>query len=96
LGNGTIRYEFYKSGKKYVPSIFSFKTDGFKYTSENKTYEYRTAREIIFKTFSPTKERGFKNPIDISSRFWADMKVSDEKGLVNLSESELKFINDKN
>lgn len=96
LGNGTIRYEFYKSGKKYAPSIFSFKTDGFKYTSENKTYEYRTAREIIFNTFSPTKERGFKNPIDISSKFWADMKVSDEKGLVNLSESELKFINDKN
>ena len=96
LGNGTIRYEFYKSGKKYVPSIFSFKTEGYKYTSQNKTYDYRTAREIVFKTYSPAKQSTFKNPVDISSNFWTDMKVSDEKGLVNLSAEELRFVKDKN
>jgi spore germination cell wall hydrolase CwlJ-like protein len=96
LGNGTIRYEFYKSGKKHVPSIFSFKTEGYKYTSQNKTYDYRTAREIVFKIFSPAKQSTFKNPVDISSNFWTDMKVSDEKGLVNLSAEELRFVKDKN
>ncbi|MDQ0478214.1 hypothetical protein [Chryseobacterium sp. MDT2-18] len=93
--DGTYIFEFYKSGEKYVPSKISIRYEGIKYAMGDKVFEYRNARDIIFKSFKPTEERGVENPVDINGYFWKNMKISDDKGLVNLSEEELNFINDK-
>ncbi|QBO57433.1 hypothetical protein [Chryseobacterium salivictor] len=93
--DGTYIFEFYKSGEKYVPSKISIRYEGIKYAMGDKVFEYRNARDIIFKSFKPTEERGVQNPVDINGYFWKNMKISDDKGLVNLSEEELNFINDK-
>lgn len=93
--DGTYIFEFYKSGEKYVPSKISIKYEGIKYTMGDKVFEYRNARDIIFNNFKPTEERGVQNPVEINGYFWKNMKISDDKGLVNLGEEELNFINDK-
>lgn len=94
--NGTYVFDFYKSGEKYVPSKISIKYEGIKYTMGDKVFEYRNARDIIFKNFKHTEELGVENPVEINGYFWKDMKVSADKGELNLSTEELKFINDEN
>ena len=93
--DGTYIYEFYKSGEKYVPSKISIKFDGSKYIMGEKVFEYRNTRDIIFKNFKPTEERGVQNPVDIYSYFWQKMKISDDKGFVDLSKEEQNFLNDQ-
>lgn len=93
--DGTYIFEFYKSGEKYVPSKISIKYEGIKYTMGDKIFEYRNARDIVFKNFKPTEERGVQNPVEINGYFWKDMKINEDKGLVALSEEEQDFINDK-
>ena len=93
--NGTYVFDFYKSGEKYVPSKISIKSDGIKYTMGDKVFEYRNARDIIFKNFKPTEEIGVKKPVEINGYFWKDMKITDDKGQINLSKEEQDFINEK-
>ncbi len=93
--NGTYIFDFYKSGEKYVPSKISIKYDGIKYTMGDKVFEYRNARDIIFKNFKPTEEIGVKKPVEINGYFWRDMKITDDKGQINLSKEEQDFINEK-
>lgn len=93
--NGTYVFDFYKSGEKYVPSKISIKYEGIKYTMGDRVFEYRNARDIILKNFKPTEEIGVKNPIEITGNFWKDMKINDDKGMVNLSKEEQDFINEK-
>lgn len=94
LPNGIYVFDFYKSGEKYVPSKISLKFEGSKYTQGDKVFDFRNSREIIFKNFKETDEKGLQNPVIIKAAFWRDMKVSDEKGMVNLSKEEQEFINE--
>ena len=93
--DGTYIYEFYKSGDKYVPSKISINFENLKFTMGQKIYEYRNSRDIIFKNFKPTEKIGVRNTVDIYSNFWKLMKVSDDKGFVDLSEEEQNFLNEK-
>ncbi len=94
LPNGTYIYDFYKSGEKYVPSKISIKYEGVKYTMGDKVFEYRNARDIVFKNFKETDARGLLNPVEMNG-YWRNMKVSEDKGWVDLSREEQKFINEK-
>ena len=94
-GDGTIIYDFYKNGEKYVPSKVSVVAEGFKTITDAKTFELRSAREIIFKNFQPTEAKGVENPVEIYKPFWNKMKVSEDKGEVLLSKEEEQFINEK-
>ena len=93
--NGTYIYDFYKSGEKYVPSKISIKYEGGKHTMSDKVFEYRSARDIVFKNFKETEARGVQKPIDLEVYYWKNMKVSDDKGFVDLSQEEQNFINEK-
>ncbi|QDP85619.1 hypothetical protein FNJ88_08600 [Chryseobacterium sp. SNU WT5] len=93
--NGTYVFDFYKSGEKYVPSKINIKYEGIKYTMGDKVFEYRNARDIIFKNFKPTEEIGVENSVEINGYFWKDMKINDDKGQVDLSKEEQDFINEK-
>ena len=95
LPNGIYVFDFYKSGEKYVPSKISLKFEGTKFTQGDKVFDFRNSREIIFKNFKGTDEKGLQNPVIIKGVFWKDMRVSDEKGMVNLSKEEQDFINEK-
>ena len=92
--NGTYIYDFYKSGKKYVPSKISIKYEGTKYIMSEKVFAYRSARDIVFINFTETEARGVQNAIEIDAYYWKNRKVSGDKGLVNLSQEEQNFIND--
>ena len=94
-GDGTIIFDFYKNGEKYVPSKVSVVAEGFKTITDTKTFELRSAREIIFKNFQPTEAKGVENPVEIYKPFWNKMKVSEDKGEVLLSKEEEQFINEK-
>ena len=94
-GDGTIIFDFYKNGEKYVPSKVSVVAEGFKTITDAKTFELRSAREIIFKNFQPTEAKGVENPVEIYKPFWNKMKVSEDKGEVLLSKEEEQFINEK-
>lgn len=95
LGDGLIIFDFYKSGEKYVPSKISVQGHGFKTMIGDKTYEYRSAREIIFKNFRKTDKNGLQNPVEINKAFWTTMKVSQDKGDILLTKEEQNFINEK-
>ena len=94
--NGKFVFDFYKVGEHYVPSKVSIKYDSSKFTQGENIFEFRSAREIIFKNFKEGNETGLQRSVEINSAFWRDMKVSAEKGELNLSKEELKFINDGN
>ncbi|WP_297984898.1 hypothetical protein [uncultured Chryseobacterium sp.] len=95
LGDGTVLFEFYKNGEKYVPSKVSVVAEGFKTITDTKTFEFRSAREIIFRNFKATEAKGVENPVEIYKSFWNKMKVSDDKGEILLSKEEEQFINEK-
>lgn len=93
--NGTYIYDFYKSGGKYVPAKISIRYDGTEYTMGEKVFRYRTAHDIIFKNFTKTETTGLEKPVEIYGYFWRDMRVSDDKGFVDLSEEEQNFLKDQ-
>ena len=93
--DGIFTFDFYKSGEKYVPSKTSINYEGSKYMQGDRSFEYRSSREIIYKNFKPSDENGLKKPVEISEPFWENMKVSDDKGFVDLSQEEQNFINEK-
>jgi len=95
LGDGIISFDFYKNGEKYVPSKISIKSEGFKTITDTKIFEFRSAREIIFKNFYPTDKKGVENPVEINKSYWNNMKVSEDKGEVLLTKEEEQFINEK-
>ncbi|SIT96576.1 hypothetical protein SAMN05660493_01264 [Epilithonimonas bovis DSM 19482] len=95
LGDGLIIFDFYKSGEKYAPSKISVQGHGFKTMIGDKTYEYRSARVIIFKNFRKTDKNGLQNPVEINKAFWTTMKVSQDKGDILLTKEEQNFINEK-
>ena len=78
-----------------MPSKISLKFKGSKFTQGDKVFDFRNSREIIFKNLKGTDEKGLQNPVIIKGVFWKDMRVSDEKGMVNLSKEEQDFINEK-
>lgn len=94
--NGKFVFDFYKVGDQYVPSKVSIKYDSSKFTQDENVFEFRSAREIVFKNFKEGSEAGLEKSVEINSAFWRDMKVSADKGELNLSKEELKFINDGN
>ena len=89
-------FDFYKPGDQYVPSKVSVKYDSSKFTQGENIFELRSAREIVFKNFKGGSETGLQKPVNINSSFWRDMKVSADKGVINLSKEELKFVKDEN
>lgn len=95
LGDGTLIFDFYKNGEKYVPSKISVLGYGFKTIVGDKTYEYRSAQDIIFKNFTETDKTGLPNPIEINKAFWTKLKISDDKGETLLTKEERDFINEK-
>lgn len=94
--NGTFSFDFYKSGDQYVPSKVSIKYDSAKFTQGEYVFEYRSAREIVYKNFRKGVVAGLQKPVDINSPFWKEMKASSDKGAINLSAEEQQFINDEN
>lgn len=95
LGNGRILFEFYKNGNLYVPSKVAQNGSGFKFITENNEYEYRSAREIVFKNFKEGATKGLEKPVNLFSPFWNDFKVNADKGLINLTKEEQEFINEQ-
>lgn len=93
--DGIFTFDFYKNGEKYVPSRTSINYEGSKYMQGDRSFEYQSSREIIYKKFKPSDANGLKNPVEINEPFWGNMKVSDDKGFVDLSQEEQNFINDK-
>ncbi|PZU84067.1 MAG: hypothetical protein DI529_11745 [Chryseobacterium sp.] len=95
LGDGKIFFDYYKSGDKYVPSRMGFTTEKFKTITEKGEFEYRAAREIIFKNFKPAEKTQLKNPVNISTAYWTKMTVTEDKGETLLTKEEEQFINEK-
>lgn len=93
--DGIFTFDFYKNGEKYVPSRTSINYAGSKYMQGDRSFEYQSSREIIYKKFKPSDANGLKNPVEINEPFWTNMKVSDDKGFVDLSEEEQNFLNEK-
>ena len=93
--DGIFTFDFYKNGEKYVPSRTSINYEGSKYMQGDRSFEYQSSREIIYKKFKPSDANGLKNPVEINEPFWTSMKVSDDKGFVDLSEEEQNFLNEK-
>ena len=93
--DGIFTFDFYKNGEKYVPSRTSINYEGSKYMQGDRSFEYQSSREIIYKKFKPSDANGLKNPVEINEPFWTNMKVSDDKGFVDLSEEEQNFLNEK-
>lgn len=93
--DGIFTFDFYKNGEKYVPSRTSINYEGSKYMQGDRSFEYQSSREIIYKKFKPSDANGLKNPVEINEPFWTNMKVSDAKGFVDLSEEEQNFLNEK-
>lgn len=93
--DGIFTFDFYKNGEKYVPSRTSINYTGSKYMQGDRSFEYQSSREIIYKKFKPSDANGLKNPVEINEPFWTNMKVSDDKGFVDLSEEEQNFLSEK-
>lgn len=94
LGNGIITFDYYKEDGKYFPSKISFNTHGFKKITHTETFEYSSARDIIFKSFRKTDKNGLENPVNINQAYWKDLKISDDKGEVLLTKEEQDFIDE--
>lgn len=95
LGDGKLIFDFYKSGEKYFPSKISVLSENAKTITDNKTFEYRGAREIIFKSFKESQKIGVEKPIELNNAYWTNLKVSADKGDILLSKEENEFINEK-
>ena len=91
--DGIFTFDFYKNGEKYVPSRTSINYEGSKYMQGDRSFEYQSSREIIYKKFKTSDSNGVKNPVEINEPFWTNMKVSDDKGFINLSKEEQDFLN---
>ena len=95
LGDGKIFFDYYKSGEKYVPSKMGYASEKFKTITEKGDFEYRSAREIIFKNFQPAEDKKLDNPINLSTSYWNNMTVAKDKGETLLTKEEEEFINEK-
>lgn len=95
LGDGLITFDYYKKGHKYFPSKMSYKTQGFKIMAGTEVFEYTSERDIIFKNFRETDQKGLEHPVKINEAYWQKLNVSEEKGSVILTKEEEKFINEK-
>ena len=95
LGDGIIMFDYYKKDGKYFPSKISFKTQGFKTITDTETFEYSSERDIIFKNFQETDKKGLENPVKINQAYWNNLKISDDKGEIILTNEEQEFINEK-
>jgi hypothetical protein len=95
IGDGVLSFDYYKNGNQYVPSKIGFTTEKLRTFVGNKTYENRSAREIIFKNFEKSLTKGLQNPVEIDKAYWNDLKVSNDKGEILLSKEEEEFINEK-
>lgn len=95
LGDGILSFDYYKNGDKYVPSKLGFVVENLKTFVGDKTYEKRSAREIIFKNFAKSTSEGVQNPVKINQNYWQDLKMSSDKGEILLSKGEEEFINEK-
>ena len=78
-----------------MPSKVSVVAEGFKTITDTKTFEFRSAREIIFKNFQETDKKGLENPVKINQAYWNNLKISDDKGEIILTKEEQEFINEK-
>lgn len=95
LGDGIIMFDYYKKDGKYFPSKISFNTDGFKTITDTESFEYSSARDIIFKSFQKTDENGLENPVKINEAYWKDLKISANKGEILLTKEEQEFTDEK-
>ena len=95
LGDGSLSFDYYKNGDKYVPSKIGFVVENLKTFVGDKIYENRSAREIIFKNVEKSTLNGVQTPVKINQAYWQDLKVSNEKGDILLSREEEEFINEK-
>jgi len=95
LGDGILTFDYYKNGDRYVPSKIGFVVENLKTFVGDKTFENRSAREIIFKNFEKSDSKGVQNPVKINQAYWNDLKVSPDKGEILLSKEEEEFINEK-
>ncbi len=94
LGDGLIYFDYYKKDQYYYPARLGVKSEKFKKVLSSGTYEYRTAREFIFKSIADYDSKGLPRPVSLGNYFWKDLKVSTDKGDVLLSKEEEAFINE--